>query len=68
MNREKKLEQAETRWFNYCRTPEGIESHRWTTVQRCLDGVATEDEYCSLDGDYTNGKVAVGPSFGPCPI
>ena len=65
---DRRQEIAETKWFSWCNSPEGIESHRWTTIQRCLDGLATEEEYCSLDCDYTDGVHAVGPSFGPVSI
>ena len=41
----------------------------WTTVQRCLDGVACEDEYQRLQQDYIRIEAdavrVVGPGKGP---
>ena len=43
----------------------------WTLVNRCLDGSASEAEYCELDGcycSYDGDFTYVGPNFGPLKI
>ena len=59
-------------WDSYSNSEKGRESANWTTVQRCLDGTATEEEYCSLDRDYASyghdGLRVVGPGCGPIHI
>ncbi len=72
MNQQRKEELANDNWDKWCNSDAGRESLKWTAVNRCLDGTATENEYCSLDAIYrkcdANGYIAVGPEFGPIRI
>ena len=66
------LVKAHCNWEKFKDSADGRESANWTTVRRCLEGTATEEEYCSLDGDYASygpdGLTIVGPSRGPLTI
>ena len=67
-NRKKLREKAEA----YRADKHRAEIEKWTTVKRCLDGVATEKEYCDLDGNFASygpeGLKVVGPNMGPITI
>lgn len=70
--REIQKEKFEQKWNLWCSSEKGLSSLKFDVVQHCLDGTATEAEYCSLDAAYASigpdGFKYVSPSSGPLTI